>query len=218
MFARSMAISLEGSKPAGDIVRFFEALRIDPQLRWDVWVSSEYLTLSFLVEDAKHVDYEKSIDSVFRSEDTDRHLVAAETDHRPALSVIGRPDVTDVKDLVHAFSSDNPQYAGIDGRSALERVLFGYGWAAERSHFYNAVAQMKEADAYLAPLRDAFCESCCRIDYPSRVISLLERLKANSQETFYSILDPSGQASFVLRMPIFYGLSDIEDGQPKGVH
>ncbi len=41
-FARSMAFSFEGSKPAGDVVSFFEALRIDPQLRWDVWISSEY--------------------------------------------------------------------------------------------------------------------------------------------------------------------------------
>src|SRR5215467_15336172 len=34
-FARSMVFSFEGSKPAGDVVSFFEALRIDPQLRWD---------------------------------------------------------------------------------------------------------------------------------------------------------------------------------------
>src|SRR5260221_1635068 len=192
-FARSMAFSFEGSKPAGDVVSFFEALRIDPQLRWDVWVSSEYLTLSFLVKDPQSAAYERSVDSVFRNEDADRELVAAETDHRPAFSVAERPDITDVKELVHALSSNNPQYSGMDGKSALHRVLFGYGWAAERSHFYNAVARMEGADAYLAPLRDAFCESCCRIDYPSQVIGLLQTLKAKSQETLSSILEPSGQ-------------------------
>lgn len=202
-FARSMAFSFEGSKPAGDVVSFFEALRIDPQLRWDVWVSSEYLTLSFLVEDPKYAPYERSIDSVFRNEDVDRGLVAAGTDHRPAFSVAERPDITDVKDLVRALSSNNPQYAGIDGKNALDRMLFGYGWAAERSHFYNAVAHMKGADNYLAPLRDAFCESCCRIDYPSQVIGLLETLKAKSQETLSSILEPSGQAKFAIRLPFF---------------
>lgn len=202
-FARSMAFSFEGSKPAGDVVSFFEALRIDPQLRWDIWVSSEYLTLSFLVEDPKYALYERSIDSVFRNEDADRGFTAAGTDHRPAFSVAERPDVTDVKDLIHALSSNNPQYAGIDGKSALDRVLFGYGWAAERSHFYNAVAHMEGADAYLAPLRDAFCESCCRIDFPSQVISLLETLKAKSQETLSSILEPSGRAKFAMRLPFF---------------
>jgi hypothetical protein len=186
-FARSMAFSFEGSKPAGDVVSFFEALRIDPQLRWDVWVSSEYLTLSFLVKDPKNAPYETSVDSVFRNEDADRELVAAGTDHRPHFGVAERPDIADVKDLVHALSSNNPQYAGMDGKSALHRVLFGYGWAAERSHFYNAVARMEGVDAYLAPLRDAFCESCCRIDYPSQVIGLLETLKAKSQETLSSI-------------------------------
>ncbi|HEY1614750.1 MAG TPA: hypothetical protein VGF97_13770 [Rhizomicrobium sp.] len=202
-FARSMAFSFENSKPAGDVVSFFEALRIDPQLRWDAWVSSEYLTLSFLVEDPKSALYERSIDSVFRNENVDRKLVAAGTDHQPALSVAGRPEIKDVKDLVRAFSSNNAQYAGVDGKSALDRMTFGYGWAAERAHFYNAVAHMEAADAYLAPLRDAFCESCCRIDYRSQVIGLLETLKANAKETLSSILEPGGQARFVVRLPFF---------------
>src|SRR5690348_8959720 len=42
-FAKSMVFSFDGSKPAGDVVTFFESLRIDPQLRWDVFASSEYL-------------------------------------------------------------------------------------------------------------------------------------------------------------------------------
>lgn len=202
-FARSMAFSFEGSKPAGDVVSFFEALRIDPQLRWDVWVSSEYLTLSFLVEDTKNPAYETSIDSVFRTEEVDRKLVATGTDHRPAFGVAGRPDVADVRDFVHALSSANPQYKGTDGKSALDRVLFGYGWAAERSHFYNAVAYRENADVYLAPLRDAFCESCCRIDHPSQANGLLETLKNKSQETLVSILEPSGRAKFAIRLPFF---------------
>lgn len=202
-FARSMSFSLNGSKPADDVVRFFEALRIDPQLRWDIYVSSEYLTLSFLVDDPESAYHERSIDAIFRNEGTDRERVAAGTDHRPAFSVAERPDITDIKDLVQAFSSSNPHYAGIDSKSVLDRMLFGYGWAAERSYFYNAIAHMKEADAYLAPLRDAFCESCCRIDYPSQVISLLERLKEKSQETLSSILEPSGQARFAVRLPFF---------------
>ena len=202
-FARSMVFSFDGSKPAGDVVSFFEALRIDPQLRWDVWVSSEYLTLSFLVDDPSYTPYERSIDSAFRNETVDCDLVAAETNCQPAFSVEGRPDITNVKDLVQAFSSNNPQYAGTDGKSALGRLLFGYGWAAERSHFYNAVAYSEDANAYLAPLRDTFCESCCRIDYPSQVVGLLETLKAKSQETLSSILEPSGQAKFAMRLPFF---------------
>lgn len=39
-FARAMAFSFDGSKPTGDVVSFFEALRISPQLRWDVFASS----------------------------------------------------------------------------------------------------------------------------------------------------------------------------------
>ncbi|MEO6093848.1 MAG: hypothetical protein ABIT04_08935 [Novosphingobium sp.] len=202
-FARSFTVSFEGSKPAGDVIRFFEALRIDPQLRWDVFVSSEYLTLSLLVQDPKYTRYENSIDSVVRNEETDSKLVAVETDHDPALSVGSRPDIQNIKDFVRAISSDNPQFAGVDGKSVLGRMLFGFGWAAERSHFYNAVAYLQGADAYLAPLRDAFCESCCRIDYPSEVTGLLERLKLRSQETLTSILDPTGRAKFAIRLPFF---------------
>ena len=214
-FARSITFSFEGAKPAGDVVSFFDALRIDPQLRWDVWVSSEYLTLSFLVKDPKHAAYERSVDSAFRNEDTDRGLVATGTDHRPAFSVAGRPDIKDVKDFVHALSSANSQFAGVDGKSALDRTLFGYGWVAERSHFYNSVAQLQEADAYLAPLRDAFCENCCRIEYPSQVISLLEALKTTSQKALSSILEPSGQAKFALRLPFFTAYLISRTSNPK---
>jgi hypothetical protein len=214
-FARSMAFSFDGSKPAGDVVSFFEALRIDPQLRWDIFVSSEYLTLSFLVGDAQHTRYESSIDSIFRNENTDCELVSPATDHRPAFSVAAHPDIKDTKDLVRALASDNPRYKGIDGKSALERMIFGYGWAAERSHFYNAVAHVQGADAYLAPLRDAFCEGCCRIDYRSQVISLLETLKAKSQETLSSVLEASGQAKFAIRLPFFTAYMISRTDNPK---
>lgn len=214
-FAKSMVFSFEGSKPAGDVVSFFEALRIDPQLRWDIWVSSEYLTLSYIVEDPKDARYERSVDSVFRNEDVDRGLVATGMDHAPTVTVAKRTDIKDVKDLVHALSAGNPNYAGADSRSALQRVIFGYGWAAERSHFYNAVAQREGADAYLAPLRDAFCESCCRLDYPSQVTALLETLKSKSQETLASILEPTGRAKFAMRLPFFtaYCISKVDNPQ-----
>ena len=211
-FAKSMVFSFEGSKPAGDVVSFFEALRIDPQLRWDIWVSSEYLTLSYLVEDPKDARYEHSVDSIFRNEDVDRGLVATGMDHAPTVTVAKRTDIKDVKDLVHALSSGNPNYAGSDSRSALQRMIFGYGWSAERSYFYNAVAQREGADAYLAPLRDTFCESCYRIDYPSQVNALLGALKSKSQEALASILEPTGRAKFAMRLPFFtaYCISKVD--------
>lgn len=214
-FARDMAFSFDGSKPAGDVITFFEALRINPQLRWNVFVSSEYLTLSFLVDNPRCANYEASIDSIFRNENTDREHIAAGADYQPTIHIPGRPDITEVKDLVHAISSNNPQYSGIDGKSALSRIIFGYGWAAERSYFYNSVAQMEGADAYLAPLRDAFCESCYRIDYPTQVIGLLETLKSKSQETLSSILEPSGQAKFAIRLPFFTSYLISKTDNPK---
>lgn len=214
-FARSMAFSFDGSKPAGDVVQFFEALRIDPQLRWDVWVSSEYLTLSFLVDDPKAAFYEQAIDSAFRSEGVDQTLVSTEADHRPAFSVSRHPGIKDVKEFVQALGQQNPQYSGTDGRSALDRLVFGYGWVAERSHFYNAVARAENADVYLAPLRDAFCESCCRIEYPQQVSALLDRLKDKSQDTLAAIFEPGGQAKFALRLPFFTAYLISKTDTPK---
>lgn len=212
-FARSMTISVEKSKLVGDIEQFFQSLRIDAQLRWDVWVSSEYLTFSYLVSDPKAPDYELSIDSVFRNKLTDSDAVKTERTFTPKLQVPSRPQVSEVKELVQALVSNNPRYAGTDGKSALQRIIFGYGWAAERSHFYNAVANLQDADVFLAPLRDSFCESCVRLDYPSQAHHLLEMLKKKSQETLFSILEPSGGAKFSLRLPFFaaYLLSRTEN-------
>jgi hypothetical protein len=202
-FAKSMIFSFDGSKPAGDVVSFFESLRIDPQLRWDVFVSSEYLTMSFLVNDTQDVRYERAIDSVFRNESANASAVTAGETLSTTISVNGHSEISDIKDLVQAFASGNSNYSGRASGSVLERCIFGYGWAAERSHFYNAVAAKRGADAFLAPLRDAFCESCCRLESRSQVNGLLETLKSRSQETLAKIVDASGRAKFAMKLPFF---------------
>jgi hypothetical protein len=84
-FARSMAFAFDGSKPVGDVVSFFESLRIDPQLRWDLFVSSEYLTLSLLVKDTRDIRYETAIDSVFRNENADGNAASAGENFSPTV-------------------------------------------------------------------------------------------------------------------------------------
>lgn len=214
-FAKSMEFSFDGSKPAGDVVSFFESLRIDPQLRWDIFVSSEYLTLSFLVKDTRDVRYETAIDSVFRHENADGNATPVGKNFSPIILIERHPEITDVKALVRAFASENSSFSGPASSSLLDRFVFGYGWTAERSHFYNAVAAMKEADAFLAPLRDAFCESCCRLESRSQVNSLLENLKSTTQEALVKIVDPSGRAKFAMKLPFFtaYFISKTDNPQ-----
>lgn len=201
-FARSMSFGFEGSKPIGDVISFFDALRIDPQLRWNTFVLSEYLALSLLVKDTRHANYETSIDSAFRNECTDHDTVAPTTDHRPSFHVKGHDDIPDLEAFTRRISKANPLYKGMDLKS-LERMVFGYGWVAERSYLYNAFAKEFDANAQLAPLRDAFCESCLRIDYPSETNSLIENLKKTTTRTISAILEPSGRAQFAVRLPFF---------------
>ncbi|WP_054313144.1 hypothetical protein [Mesorhizobium sp. 1M-11] len=214
-FAKSMAFSFEGSKPAGDVVSFFEALRLDPQLRWDIFVSSEYLTMSLLVSDTRDIRYETALDSVFRNETANADAVVAGGISPPTISVEGHPEISDVKDLVQAFASANPNYRGSASKSLLGRCIFGYGWAAERSYFYNAVAAKEGADAFLAPLRDAFCESCCRLESRSQVNNLIESLKSRSQDTLAKIVDASGQARFAMKLPFFTAYLVSKCDNPK---
>lgn len=214
-FARSMAFSFDGSKPAGDVISFFESLRIDPQLRWDIFVSSEYLTLSLLVKDTRDIRYETAIDSVFRNENADSDAASTGENFSPIVSVQQHPEITDTKALVRAFASENPGFKGPGHKSLLNRFVFGYGWTAERTHFYNAVAAMKEADAFLAPLRDAFAESCCRLESRSQVNSLLESLKSSAQEALVKIVDASGRAKFAMKLPFFTAYLISKTDNPK---
>ncbi len=202
-FAKEMIFSFNGSKPTGDVLVFFDSLRIDPQLRWDVYVSSEYLTLSYLVHDRREKRYETAVDCTFRHEVNDRLQTDGEVSDSGKIGVTGRSEIESIKDLVSAFKSSNPNFVRQDGKSALERMIFGYGWVAERSSFYSSISADIGADLYLAPLRDAFCESCLRIDYPGQVNSLVSNLKAKSQKTLELILEPSGSAKFAAKMPFF---------------
>ena len=214
-FAKSLVFSFDGSKPAGDVVSFFESLRIDPQLRWDIFVSSEYLTMSLLVQDTSSLRYETAIDSVFRNEKVNADAVVAGGGHETNISYTGHPEISEIKDLVQAFASGNAYYTGPADRSLLQRLVFGYGWAAERTHFYNAVASMNGADAFLAPLRDAFCESCCRIESRSQINSLIENLKSKSQDTLARIVETSGRARFAMKLPFFTAYLISKTDTPK---
>lgn len=214
-FARGMAFSFDGSKPAGDVVSFFESLRIDPQLRWDVFTSSEYLTLSLLVKDTRDIRYETALDSAFRNENTDGDAAWAGETFSPVVSVEQRPEIADIKALVQAFASTNSNYCGPGYKSLLDRFVFGYGWTAERSYFYNAIAAMKGADAFLAPLRDAFCESCCRLESRSQVNNLLEKLKSTTQQALVKIVDASGRANFAIKLPFFTAYFISKTDNPK---
>jgi len=215
IFAKSMTFSFDGSKPSGDVVSFFESLRIDPQLRWDVFVSSEYLTLSALVKDKDDARYEASIDSIFRNENTDEMETLAGEGFSPGVTIEGHPEINDIKDLIQAFASKNPRFKTQDHRTLLRRFVFGYGWAAERSYFYNVVAAERGADAFLAPLRDAFCESCCRLESRSQINSMIERLKSRTQDCLVKIVDSSGMAKFVLKMPFFAAYFISKTDNPK---
>ena len=146
-FAKSMMFSFDGSKPAGDVVSFFEAIKVDPQMRWDIFVSSEYLTLSFLVQNTRDVRYQAAIDSAFRNESADQEMVSTGATIAPSFSVDRHPEIQDVKDLIHAVSLANPNFAGLSSNSILHRLVFGYGWTAERSYFYNSLAATNDADA-----------------------------------------------------------------------
>ena len=214
-FARSMLFSFDGSKPVGDVVTFFKSLRLDPQLRWDIFTSSEYLTLSFLVEDTNDIRYETAIDSMFRNEDADGNAASAGQGFSPLVSVERHPEIANLKALVKAFASGNASFSGSGSRSLLNRFVFGYGWTAERSYFYNAVAGIKQADAFLAPLRDAFCESCCRLRSRSQVDGLLEKLKSTAQEALVKIVEPSGRAKFAMKLPFFTASFISKTNGPK---
>lgn len=133
----------------------------------------------------------------------------------PVVSLEQHPAIADTKALVQAFASGNSNFSGPASGSLLDRFVFGYGWTAERSHFYNAVAAMQDADAFLAPLRDAFCESCCRIDSRSQVNNLLECLKSRTQDALVKIVDAGGGAKFGLKLPFFTAYFISKADNPK---
>lgn len=201
-FAREMIFSFEGSRPAGDVLHFFEALQVDPQMRWDVWTSSEYLTLSYLVEDRDNPFRENAVTAALGNELADKSAVDPQTPASPHLDVQGNA-VEDIKELIRSFSNNNSNFKGQGSGSVLEKMIFGYGWAAERSKFYASIASSMDCGLSLSPMRDAFCESCCRIDYPNQIASLMQKVKSATQETVAAIVGPSGDARFAMKMPFF---------------
>lgn len=199
-FAKSMLFSFEGSTPAGDAAKFFESLRIDPQMRWDVFTSSEYLTLSLLTEDTRDASYEGSVTAAFANEVADMNSTTADGAALPRLAV-NSSLMADLGEVVQVFRAGNPNYVGMGHKNILEKIVFGYGWAAERSRFYARIAGQRDMEVALSPLRDAFCESCCRIDTPQETMSLLRSIKESATDAVISIRKPTGSTNFAFKIP-----------------
>lgn len=201
-FAASTAFAFEGSKPVGEALAFFETLRIDPQMRWNVFGSSEYLTLSYLVTDPRDGRHESAISAAFGNESGDLNKSNVDKSVPPSMSIGGR-QVDDLKEFVQQFSEGNPNYSGTGSNDTLSKVVYGYGWVAERSYFYSNMATHLGALCALSPLRDAFCEASYRIDHRRDLNTVVSELAKNGQQAVSSIVSASGEAKFAMRLPFF---------------
>jgi hypothetical protein len=201
-FAAQTAFAFEDSKPVGEALAFFETIKLRPQMRWSIFGSSEYLTLSYLVPNPRAGSYEGSMSAAFGNESGDREKTEQPHGAVPALIVNGG-QVQEVKDFVQAFAASNPNFSGSGSNDTLQKIVFGYGWVAERSYFYNALAEHLGAETVLSPLRDAFCETNYRLDYRRELNMIVQHLSENAQLAISSIVSNSGEAKFALRMPFF---------------
>jgi len=211
-FAAETAFAFEGSKPVGEALAFFETIKISPQMRWSIFGSSEYLTLSYLVGDNRAGAYEGAVGAAFGNESGDREKTGQAEGSVPTLFVNGN-QVEEVKDFVRAYANSNPNFTGTGSNDTLHKVIFSYGWVAERSHFYSALADHMGAETVLSPLRDAFCETNYRLDHRRDINTILQQLSDNGKLAIASIVSSSGEAKFALRMPFFtaYLLSQCDN-------
>ncbi|WP_040489043.1 hypothetical protein [Fulvimarina pelagi] len=209
-YAESLIFDIKDAKPVGDAVYFFEALKVHPQVRWDVFTSSEYLTLSYLVRDRNNINYESGVSASFGNENADADR-SGRAITAPKILLDGS-EVGDVKSLIHEISKNNPNFKGMGHRDTLEKVIFGFGWCAERSFFYNECARHLGGIARLSPLRDTFCEGVMLAGDGADIRGLISNLNDSASDCVSSILKPSGMSQFALRLPFMtsYFLSICE--------
>lgn len=209
-FAAETAFAFKGSKPVGDALAFFQTIKVDPQMRWDIFVSSEYLTLSYLVSEGEK-EYPSKINAAIGNEEGDRLRSASQHHAQPMLVVNGK-EIDGVKEFLSIYANRNPNSAG-SNKNTLEKLVFGYGWVAERSYLYSSIAAHLNASCTLSPLRDAFCETSYRIDHTNELDFLVKELSQKSQIALAQIVGPMGDAKYALRLPFFtaYLLSRCEN-------
>ncbi|MCZ4289274.1 hypothetical protein [Hoeflea alexandrii] len=154
-YAQSQLFELSGSVPVGKTLKFFEQLFLKPQLRWNIFVSSEYLTLSYLVSEKSEENYVNTFAASLGNEYTDsQRTVNGESSG--ALIRRDEQEAVDVEEFIERIRSKNPNYSGLGSKDTLMKLVFAYGWLAERSFFYEAVGRASNCNPIVSPLRDAF--------------------------------------------------------------
>jgi len=196
-FAQELVFGLKGSELIGDVNDFFEQLMLKPQMRWDIFSSSEYLTLTYLVsrEDAKESVANRI--AAFGNEYSD----AQRNENSKAVSVsIADKDtggsLETIKDYIDRKCLSNPNSSGTGHQSTLESVVFGYGWAGERTKFYEQIAQDRAMNLVLSPLRDAFSIAALGIDNLTNTDRFINNASSDilsSVVEYHSITDGAAQ-------------------------
>ncbi|WP_310618518.1 hypothetical protein [Flexibacterium corallicola] len=189
-FAKKQIIELNDAEPIGQIVSFFEQLSLKPQMRWNVFSSSEYLGITYLIEEGQKHRVATTL-AAFSNEVSDEGKTTRNNsgfegfvyDHTAArVEQEYSPETID--QLFNRIASKNPQNSGITHRNSINKLIFGFGWAAERSKFYESLSQQTGLIPCLSPLRDAYCMANLLLPPVSGQDRLLSTASENSSETY----------------------------------
>tara|TARA_R100000365_G_C2735286_1_gene64760 strand:+ start:65 stop:1246 length:1182 start_codon:yes stop_codon:yes gene_type:complete len=201
-FAKDKIFAMEGAEPAGDTGKFFQQLSMSPQLRWDVFVSSEYLGLTYLIGEAENSSDLGAKLASFGNEiaDSERMLEGALGSSGLQLNGI---KYESVDRLTQKMAELNPNYKGRSHRDTLQKIVFGYGWAAERSKFYEMIASYNDMAPVLSPLRDAYCLSVIGVNPMGAETTFLSAASRNSIEMVQEVSKSSDCTALRSRVPFF---------------
>ncbi|MER9026368.1 hypothetical protein NKI01_28120 [Mesorhizobium sp. M0815] len=207
-FAADQPFEMADGEPAGEALRFFEQLLLRPQLRWDIFVSSEYLTLTYLVGGFDEKNLVGPTIAAYGNEATDfgrmPNTQRAETVildrslvHRRSYQ--GETLSTFIKRIGH----DNPNSKGVGHKDTLAKAVFAYGWIAERSRFYENIGRSLGLTPILSPLRDAYALSALRMQPWTLEDKLIYSANEISVRTITSAAQLTDCTALEFRQPFF---------------
>ncbi len=206
-YARSKIFQMKDGIPIGEVIDFFDQLQLNPQLRWNVFTSSEYLTLSYLIDD--EIAPPELPTAAIGMEEAEQYKMEKPSSadfkiYSEASGIFeGHPISRTPEEYIKNIASKNKYYRGIYGGHDLQRIVFGFGWAAERSAFYESISNLNNLNLTLSPLRDAYCLSAIGAPKRAYIDSMISTAAELSIENLKKISKNSDYTALSLKVPFF---------------
>ena len=120
-----------------------------------------------------------------------------------AFVIYGDDQSVDIEEFIARIGQKNPNFKGSGSKDTFRKLVFAYGWLAERSFFYEAVGRASNSNPIVSPLQDAFALASIGLEPIRWDENYIDRASKSAVSLIKELGDAVDSTAFMFSLPFF---------------